>query len=410
MTDLMTSLMVIFILLLLVFVQRTGAKDTAEATRLLAELEKQMKPGGQGQLTITQDKQEPNKILLIAPERLMSFESSKSALSDEGKRFLQEKLPVIANILYDGRFRNNIESIVVEGHSDLQSFQGRPADESRNKNLELSQQRAMEVVKTALIDLKTTPGAEQDWFIHELSSSGRGQQDCQAADIQDQCRKVIFVNPCASFISEGYRGPDEMTSVLEALRLLKAEPELIRRSPLSSVIDASRECRRLIETRDTLRTQAGTVRFPPPPLDPKNVWRQFEAAGADLSKLNSLEFRTLCSADEFATEPRFVQALRAQPERLRRKVCLYCMVNSYFNRWRSMESPEELEQVLVNAIDRYSRPSPVIARWRAARSLFSSRAAEGLAGFVVDRQSDFEAVLKLQYVGACHSPRAFDSS
>jgi hypothetical protein len=41
-TDLMTSLMVIFILLLLVFVQRTGAKDPAAAARLLAELEKQL--------------------------------------------------------------------------------------------------------------------------------------------------------------------------------------------------------------------------------------------------------------------------------------------------------------------------------------------------------------------------------
>ena len=186
-TDLMTSLMVIFILLLLVFVQRTGAKDTAEATMLLAELERQLKPGA------PEIRQEQNRILLIAPERLMSFESGRYALSNEGKAFLQEKLPAIAGILYAKRFRDGIESIVVEGHSDLQAFQGLPADESRNANLELSQQRAMEVVKTALEDLKTTAQEEQDWFVAKLSSSGRGQQDCQAVDVQDECRKVIFV-------------------------------------------------------------------------------------------------------------------------------------------------------------------------------------------------------------------------
>lgn len=189
-TDLMTSLMVIFILLLLVFVQRTGAKDPAAAARLLRELERQLKPGAADSPTI---KQEQNRILLIAPERLMSFESGSSALSDRGKGFLQEKLPPISGILYDRRFRDGIESIVVEGHSDLQKFKGLPSDDSQNRNLELSQQRAMEVVKTALVDLKTDPPEEQSWFIGKLSASGRGQQDCSAADTQDECRKVIFV-------------------------------------------------------------------------------------------------------------------------------------------------------------------------------------------------------------------------
>lgn len=191
-TDLMTSLMVIFILLLLVFVQRTGAKDTAEAARILKELERQLKPkpGEQGSPEL---KQEQNRILLIAPERLMSFESGKSDLSERGRAFLQEKLPPIANTLYAPEFRTAIESIVVEGHSDLQSFAGYAPDESRNKNLELSQRRAMEVVRTALDDLKSAPKDEQNWFVSELSSSGRGQQDCQAGDVSDECRKVVFV-------------------------------------------------------------------------------------------------------------------------------------------------------------------------------------------------------------------------
>lgn len=189
-TDLMTSLMVIFILLLLVFVQRTGAKDPAAASRLLRELQKQLKPGAPDNPAI---KQEQNRILLIAPERLMSFESGKYFLSEKGTGFLAQKIPPIAGILYDERFRDGIESIVVEGHSDHQVYKGASPDDSRNRNLELSQQRAMEVVKTALADLQDRPG-EQAWFLRKLSASGRGDQDCPAnAAAQDECRKVIFV-------------------------------------------------------------------------------------------------------------------------------------------------------------------------------------------------------------------------
>jgi flagellar motor protein MotB len=189
-TDLMTSLMVIFVLLLLVFIQRSGAKDPAAAARLFVELERHLNPSAPNNPMIKQDQ---NRILLIAPERLMSFEAGKYALSERGKQFLAEKLPPIAATLYDKRFRDSIESIVVEGHSDLQVFYGLPPEESRNRNLELSQQRAMEVVKTALANLRDTSPEEQEWFISKLSASGRGQQDCSVNDIPEECRKVIFV-------------------------------------------------------------------------------------------------------------------------------------------------------------------------------------------------------------------------
>jgi outer membrane protein OmpA-like peptidoglycan-associated protein len=189
-TDLMTSLMVIFILLLLVFIQRTGAKDTTEATRLLKELQKALTPGSVDNPTI---QQQQNRILVIAPERLMSFELGKYALSEKGKDFLAQKLPVIAATLYDDRFKDGIESIVVEGHCDRHVFPGLPPDISRNKNLELSQQRAMEVVKTALDGLKTKAQGEQEWFLKKLSASGRGQQECRENQPPEDCRKVIFV-------------------------------------------------------------------------------------------------------------------------------------------------------------------------------------------------------------------------
>ena len=188
-TDLMTSLMVIFILLLLVFVQSTGAKDANQAERVFKELQKILKPNNPGNPKI--EKQD-NRVYIIAPERLMTFKQGDAELADSGKTFLREQMPHIADVLYKG-FPDSIESIVVEGHADRQAYQGAAKDVSRNKNLELSQRRAMEVVKTALDELKAINEEEQNWFIRRLSSSGRGQQDCKAEDEQDGCRKVVFV-------------------------------------------------------------------------------------------------------------------------------------------------------------------------------------------------------------------------
>jgi hypothetical protein len=191
-----------------------------------------------------------------------------------------------------------------------------------------------------------------------------------------------------------------MSRLSEALELLRSEPDIIRHSPFARSIDGSKECAPLVKVRDDLRAQIGNVKSSAPPLDSKRVWQRFEASRGDLKKLNGLEIRTLCTADEFATKPVFAEALQSQPEYLKNGRCLYGMVNSYFMRWREMEKPERLEALLTNAINRYPRKSPVIERWRSAHSLFSARAAEALAEFVVSRQSKLDTVLKLQYVGA----------
>lgn len=191
-----------------------------------------------------------------------------------------------------------------------------------------------------------------------------------------------------------------MRMLTEVLELLRSEPDIIRHSPFARPIDGLKECAPVINARDNLRVQVGTVKLSVPPLDPKRVWERFEKNRGDLDKLNGLEIRTLCAADEFATKPIFVQALESQPVYLKNGRCLYAMANSYFARWREMEAPEQLEELLKNAINRYPRKNPVVERWRSAQSLFSAKAAEALAEFVANRRSNVNTVLKLQYVGA----------
>lgn len=174
-TDLMTSLMVIFILLLMAFVVRTAGKDAALTDVLLKRLLSDMRPQGFNEQSIRKDPRDRNAILMIVPDRLMNFETGKFILSLKGQEFLKGYIPDLAEVLCSDQFRASVESIVVEGHTDTQGYGG-TAEESQNLNLKLSQDRSMEVVKNSLADLAGM-GAKRSCFLEKLSASGRGEQE-----------------------------------------------------------------------------------------------------------------------------------------------------------------------------------------------------------------------------------------
>jgi len=117
-TDLMTSLMVIFILLLLVFVSHTASKDAAVTDVLLRTLRQDLIPQGFREESIRPDPRDRNAILVIVPGKLMNFQLQRSDLQPEGKEFLETHIPTFASVLCSPQFRSSIDSIVVEGHTD----------------------------------------------------------------------------------------------------------------------------------------------------------------------------------------------------------------------------------------------------------------------------------------------------
>jgi len=189
MTDLMTSLMVIFILLLLVFVHRTAGKDAAVTDVLLKRLRYEMQPQGFNENTIRPDPRDRNAILVIVPDRLMNFEAGKSTLRPEGEQFLKGYIPHLAEVLCADQFRSSIESIVVEGHTDTQPYVGHTVEESESLNLKLSQDRSMVVVENALADLSSME-VKRGCFLEKLSASGRGEQEQEPT--ADESRRVIL--------------------------------------------------------------------------------------------------------------------------------------------------------------------------------------------------------------------------
>ena len=188
-TDLMTSLMVIFILLLLVFLHRTAGKDIAVTDVLLRTLKTDLIPQGFSNENIQIDKKDRNAILIVVPDNLMNFEVGEAELRPEGSEFLRTRMPSLSRILCSAEYRNSIESVVVEGHTDAQPYRGRSGEESQNLNLKLSQDRSMEVVKSTLTVLDSM-AEERDCFLEKLSASGRGEQDLEATP--EQSRRVIF--------------------------------------------------------------------------------------------------------------------------------------------------------------------------------------------------------------------------
>jgi chemotaxis protein MotB len=188
-TDLMTSLMVIFILLLLVFVHRTAGRNVAITDALLKTLQTDLVPQGFSTRDIQIDKKDRNAILVIVPDNLMNFELGQSTLKPEGEDFLRTRIPRLAEVLCGSEYRNNVESVVVEGHTDAHPYRGSTPEESQNRNLKLSQDRSMQVVKSSLAFLGDHP-SERGCFLEKLSASGRGEQDLEATP--EESRRVVF--------------------------------------------------------------------------------------------------------------------------------------------------------------------------------------------------------------------------
>jgi len=79
----------------------------------------------------------------------LEFDLAKSELKAGGMLFLKSFVPRLAHVLIDGPDSKNIQSLIIEGHTDSTG-----ADES---NLRLSQDRSYQVLKFVLNDsgLKT---------------------------------------------------------------------------------------------------------------------------------------------------------------------------------------------------------------------------------------------------------------
>ena len=184
-TDLMTSVAIIFVLLFVVALQPTPvASVSADPTDSNAR-EMLMSQFERLGLPIEKDPDDPQLLLLIMPEALLNFDFGRATLRPAAEAYLQNVIPQYASA-FCGPFRSLIESVTIEGHTD-------DVGEDR-RNLKLSQERAFRVMVKAMDILQGRP--EDDCFQQITTASGRGKQDLWYGIDQrlsrDKSRRVVF--------------------------------------------------------------------------------------------------------------------------------------------------------------------------------------------------------------------------
>ena len=185
----MTSLMVIFILLLLVFLNNKAAVNEAVTDSLLKDLKRQLSAEQFRSQDIRLDSKDRYTIIVDIPDQLMTFKTNESELKPQGEAFLRSHAPTLARILCNDKYLDSLENVIVEGHSDSMPYRGASLEQSQQLNLKLSQDRSMEVVKKTLLYLEASP-KERGCLLEKLSATGRGEQDLEAT--ADKSRRVVF--------------------------------------------------------------------------------------------------------------------------------------------------------------------------------------------------------------------------
>jgi len=193
-TDLMTSLAVIFILMFCATWNDARQEGTSKRGVILVDLKKVLeqfiKRDG---VEVKEDPKDPLSLVILVPEGLMQFKVGDDQIPESGARFLGSFMPILAKATI--KFKDDINSIVVEGHADTS---GKDKD-----NLPLSQRRSMSVVMKSLGVLE---GNERDIFLILLSASGRGSVDPYLDNgvvNMDKSRRVVFKIRIRSFEQRG---------------------------------------------------------------------------------------------------------------------------------------------------------------------------------------------------------------
>mgnify|MGYP003384762288 CR=1 FL=1 len=197
--DLMTSLAVVFILLLAVYANHAKA-ETVKFQKLIKELQTTAK----GTFTIKEalknklksqnipfDNDDKDALALVytAPDDKLQFDVDQAILHPSGKTYLNLFIPKIMNVLSEPSIATNIESILIEGHTD--------SDGEDEHNLKLSQERAFAVL-TYSLNSCDLPHSQRDLFLNLTSINGRGERcllptgSREGNESKDESRRVLF--------------------------------------------------------------------------------------------------------------------------------------------------------------------------------------------------------------------------
>ncbi|HBA55855.1 MAG TPA: hypothetical protein DCZ04_15740 [Syntrophorhabdus aromaticivorans] len=187
--DLMTSLAVIFILLLCASLNNAQGERQTTRNSVLVEMKNALKEFTAGGIEVKTDPKDPLGLLVLVPEDLLAFRLDRADISAAGDVFLRSFIPKLSAVVCSPRFSREVNSIIVEGHTDSTG--------TDRHNWDLSQKRSMSVVRASLNILDDRGMREEKAaFLQLLSATGRGSaeivRDTAGVENPSMSRRVIF--------------------------------------------------------------------------------------------------------------------------------------------------------------------------------------------------------------------------
>lgn len=180
-SDLMTGLMMIFLLVAVIFMvraeaQQRSAEEEAERLRHIARLYDRMREqlyqdlGREFGPDLRRWRATLDRDLTIRFEEPdVLFDTGRANLKPQFVAILNDFFPRYVNILSGPDYRDSIEEIRIEGHTSS-FWMGVAADEAYFRNMELSQSRTRSTLQHVLSMAQISP--QRGWLTRRLTANG----------------------------------------------------------------------------------------------------------------------------------------------------------------------------------------------------------------------------------------------
>jgi outer membrane protein OmpA-like peptidoglycan-associated protein len=167
--DLMTSLAIIFILLLVATLNNAASTGVETIQNLKNQVAEEVKLLG---LRVENDPDDSHTLTIRLDDNKVKFEFKKADLTESGAKLISDLFIQLTPKLCDPQFAGKIESVFVEGHTD--SF-GNQTMSGKLDNVKLSQDRAFAVMKQAFLALDRKNMIKEEEALRKVATAiGRG--------------------------------------------------------------------------------------------------------------------------------------------------------------------------------------------------------------------------------------------